>query len=173
MELDTALEQIRTWCDESKGTKIELLPGEDAVFESRSLHSSQELSAVEKAIEFTFPDSYRRFMNTIGASSLFSLSTYGGGPRFYTPEEVIKASEGATYRDDEGQVHRFCFVGEHLCMGDFMGFLTSKPDSRNFDVFCHEYPFEEYVAVSNEIDSWRTFEQWLIRSVESRGEDTL
>jgi hypothetical protein len=58
-------------------------------------------------------------------------------------------------------------------MGDFMGFLVSRPGPMNFDVFCHEYPFEEYVAVSDEIKTWRTFESWLIHAVETRGEETI
>ena len=58
-------------------------------------------------------------------------------------------------------------------MGDFMGFLVTRTGNDNFDVFCHEYPFEEYVAVSDEINSWRSFESWLIRCVDTKGEDSI
>ncbi len=51
--------------------------------------------------------------------------------------------------------------------------LIRREGESNFDVFCHEYPFEEYVAVSDEIESWRTFEDWLIRCVESHREDRI
>ena len=58
-------------------------------------------------------------------------------------------------------------------MGDFMGFLISRPGPRNFDVFCHEYPFDEYVAVSDEINMWRTFEAWLIHAVVTQGVESI
>ena len=173
MTLQEALNQLLAWCEISDGQPIEILPGRSAVFESRSIHELDELARVEAAVGFRFPESYRSFMQTIGASSLFSWSPHGGGPRFYTPDEVIQASRNATYTDDRGIEYRFCFVGEHRLMGDFMGFLASREGEQNFDVFCHEYPFEEYVAVSDEIRSWRSFEHWVTRCVESRGEDSI
>ena len=94
MTLHEALNQLRNWCDRSNGQPIELLPDKTAVFESRSVHDSDELSRVEHELGFQFPDSYRNFMQTIGASSLFSWSPHGGGPRFYTPTETIEASRG-------------------------------------------------------------------------------
>ncbi|MCA8998921.1 MAG: SMI1/KNR4 family protein [Planctomycetaceae bacterium] len=173
MNLEEALAQLKEWCDESRGNSIPLLPERQAVFESRSLHGDDELAAVETKLSFSFPHSYRRFMATIGACSLFSWSPHGGGPRFYTPSEVLQVSQGASYTDEDGNTHRICFVGEHRLMGDFMGFLMSRPGEQNFDVFCHEYPFEEYVAVSDEINSWRTFENWVIKCVETRGEESI
>jgi len=131
------------------------------------------LREVEKRLGGSLPESYRRFMAIIGASSLFSWSPHGGGPRFYRPDEVVEASLGAVVERDDGGQDRFCFVGEHRLMGDYVGFLLSRPGPKNFDVFCHEYPLEEYVAVSDEIKSWRTFEGWLINAVETRGEETI
>ena len=46
-------------------------------------------------------------------------------------------------------------------MGELMGFCIDRSGPRNFDLSCHEYPFGEYVAVSNEIDSWREFEPYI------------
>lgn len=72
MNLEEALAQLKEWCDESRGNPIPLLPERQAVFESRSLHSDDELVEVETKLGFSFPHSYRRFMATIGACSLFS-----------------------------------------------------------------------------------------------------
>ena len=70
-------------------------------------------------------------------------------------------------------MERFCFVGEHRSMGDMMGFCLSRPGPANFDVYCHEYPFEEYTAISDEIKSWREFGPYIVRVVESHGRDSL
>ncbi len=173
MTLEEALAQLKKWCDESSGKPIPLFPKHHAVFESRSLHNEDEIAQVEAELGFLFPNSYRRFMATVGACSLFSWSLHGGGPRFYTPSEILQVSQGASYSDENSNHHRICFVGEHRLMGAFMGFLMSRPGEQNFDVFCHEYPFEEYVAVSDEISSWRKFESWVIKCVETRGEDSI
>jgi hypothetical protein len=162
MELSEALLQLKAWCDQSAGQPIVMLPERTAVFESRSAHGEEAIREVEKRLACSLPDSYRRFMATIGASSLFSWSPHGGGPRFYRPDEIREASLGAAVKRADGGEDRFCFVGEHRLMGDFMGFLISRLGPKNFDVFCHEYPLDEYVAVSDEIKSWRTFEAWLI-----------
>jgi hypothetical protein len=113
------------------------------------------------------------FMSVIGASSLFSWSPYGGGQRFYNLEEVIETTLAVASGGIDGMTDRFCFVGEHRSMGDLMGFLVSRAGPRNFDVFCHEYPLEEYVAVSDELKSWRTFDDWLIRAVMTLGEESI
>jgi len=112
-------------------------------------------------------------MGTVGASSLFSWSPHGGGPCFYDPDEVILSSRDAKVFRNDGGIDRYCFVGEHRLMGDRMGFLISRSEPKNFDVFCHEYPMEEYAEVSDEIKSWRTFEEWLIRAVETCGRKTI
>jgi hypothetical protein len=70
-------------------------------------------------------------------------------------------------------VERFCFVGEHRCMGDMMGFCIDHAGPHNFDIFCHEYPFEEYVSVSNEINSWREFGPYVAGVVSRFGNESL
>lgn len=176
MDIDysLAVQTLADWCERSGGTAIEFVEGRRAaVFKSRSIHSLEEIRAVEKQLGFAFPTSHVNFITKLGACTLFSDTRFGGGPRFYSPDEVVAASDGAVCKDADGMEHRFCFVGEHRLMGDFMGFLMSRDGDENFDVFCHEYPFEEYVAVSDELGSWRTFENWVLRAVESCGDDTL
>ena len=173
MDLQQALEKLREWCDQSAGTPIEIAPGRHAVFDSRSIHDAGSLRMVEDRLGCSLPESYVRFMSVIGASLLFSWSPYGGGVRFYNPEEVVETTIGVASEGIEGLTDRFCFVGEHRSMGDLMGFLVSRDGPRNFDVFCHEYPLEEYVAVSDELKKWRTFEEWLIRAVSTLGQESL
>lgn len=71
------------------------------------------------------------------------------------------------------EVERFCFVGKHRMMGDMMGFCSDRTSPRNFDIYCHDYPFEEDVAISNEIESWREFEPYITGVVSRFGEDSL
>lgn len=173
MDFNEALAQLRLWCDQSQGIPIESLPEGRGVFESRSTHTEAEIRKIEECLECTLPGSYHQFMATIGASSLFFSNKYGGGPYFYSPAEVMRVSEAAVLQCDDGTYQRFCFLGEHRSMGDWMGFLISRPGPNNFDVFCHEYSFEEYVAVSDELKSWRSFEEWLIHAVETEGVESI
>jgi hypothetical protein len=173
MDIHQAIDQLRQWCDRSNGTPIEIAPGQTAVFLTRSVHDANSVRMIEDRLGCSLPDSYRLFMATIGASSLFSWSPHGGGPRFYNPEEVIEASIAVATQQDVGRSERFCFVGEHRLMGDLMGFLVSRSGPKNFDVYCHEYPVEEYAGISDEIRSWRTFEEWLIHAVETYGVESI
>ncbi len=173
MNFAQSLAQLKQWCAQSHGEPLPGLPEGRGVFESRFIYTDNDLKVVESRLGFSLPDSYRQFMKTVGASSLFCTHVNGGGPIFYEPEEIIRTSMEASFEDENGKVHRFCFVGEHRSMGDLMGFLITRPGPRNFDVFCHEYPFEEYVSVSDEINSWRTFEEWLVHAVETQGVESI
>lgn len=173
MNFAQALVQLQQWCSQSCGEPLSSLPEGRAVFESRFVYTDDDLNVVESKLGFSFPESYRQFMRTIGSSSLFCTHVNGGGPIFYQPKEIIQASTDASFENEDGQVNRFCFVGEHRSMGDLMGFLISRPGPKNFDVFCHEYPIEEYASVSDEITSWRTFEEWLIHAVETQGVESI
>jgi hypothetical protein len=173
MDFQQALAQLREWCDRSAGTPIEIVPGRRAVFLSRSTHNPDSVRKLEDCLGCSLPQSYFQFMSVIGESLLFSGSPYGGGPRFYNPEKVVETTFDVASGGIDGLTDRFCFVGEHHSMGDLMGFLVSRAGPRNFDVFCHEYPLEEYVAVSDELKSWRTFDEWLIRAVETLGEESI
>jgi hypothetical protein len=110
-------------------------------------------------------------MAAIGESSLFGWSPSGGHWFFYNPRQVIEVSQ--QWSAAQPEVKRFCFVGEHRCMGDMMGFCIDHPGPANFDIFCHEYPFEEYVAISDEIKSWREFGPYVAGVVSRFGQDSL
>ena len=63
--------------------------------------------------------------------------------------------------EDEPIVDDFCMIGQSDVLGDFIGFVMNRPGPDNFDVFCHEYPVYDYSRVSDELESWRSFELWL------------
>jgi hypothetical protein len=132
MTFAQALAQLQKWCAQSRGEPLPGLPDGRSVFQSRSIHTESEMHGIEEHLGCSLPESYREFMATIGASSLFCAHVNGGGPIFYGPDEVIRASVDAAFADEGGSVNRFCFVGEHRSMGDFMGFLISRPGPRNF-----------------------------------------
>ena len=171
MTLAEALAQLRAWCDRSQGDVIEIAPGVTGSFQSRGTFREASVRVIESKLGFQLPPAYYEFMAAVGESSLFGWSPHGGGPRFYHPRQVIETSqEWAAARPE---VERFCFVGEHRLMGDMMGFCIDRPGPANFDIYCHEYPFEEYVIVSDEIKSWQEFGPYIIRVVASHGQDSL
>jgi hypothetical protein len=171
MTLPEALTQLRAWCDLSQGEPITIAPGVTVSFQSRGTYGEAAIAEIEAELRLAFPPAYRAFMAAIGESSLFGWSPAGGHWHFYHPRQVIEVSrEWAEARPD---VERFCFVGEHRAMGDMMGFCIDRPGPRNFDIYCHEYPFEEYVSVSDELDSWREFGPYVAGVVTRFGRDSL
>ena len=171
MTLAEALAQLGAWCDRSRGEPIEIAAGITGSFQSRGTYSDMPVREIERELDFKLPSAYYDFMEVVGESSLFGWSPSGGHWYFYNPIQVIEVSlQWATAQPD---VERFCFVGEHRCMGDMMGFCIDRPGPSNFDIFCHEYPFEEYVSVSDEISSWREFGPYLTGVVSRFGKDSL
>jgi hypothetical protein len=171
MTLTQALAQLRSWCDISRGKLIEIAPGITRSFQSRGTYAEEAVREIELKLGFELPPAYYQFMASVGESLSFGWAPEGGDWYFYPPRRVIEVSEQwATARP---QVERFCFVGEHRCMGDMMGFCIDRAGPANFDIYCHEYPFEEYVAVSDEIKSWREFGPYVAGVVSRFGQDSL
>ena len=170
MELAEALAQLRAWCDQSRGEPIEIAPGISRAFQSRGTFPEVSVRQIETQLGVALPLAYFEFMATVGESSLFGWSASGGGPFFDHPKQVIEVSRA--WGEAEPEMGQFCFVGEHRSMGDMMGFYLDRP-APNFDIYCHEYPPSEYVAVSNELNSWRDFGSYIVGLVVSFGKDTL
>jgi hypothetical protein len=173
MEIDEAIDQLRLWCDASAGAPIQMAGGRLMTFRSTSRYSCPLIRHIEQELGCSLPESYKKFMAAVGECTLFVDAAYGGGITFYAPEDAIKSSQRIWDEEEVPGVDRFCFVGAHMAMGDYIGFAISRDGPQNFDVFCHEYPPQEYVAVSDELSSWRSFESWLIHAVENNGQDTL
>lgn len=173
MEIDEAIDQLRRWCEASVGTPIEIAEDIVVTFESTLRYSDAAIQEIESELNCSLPESYKKFMLVVGESSLFTTPKYGGGINFYQPKEVIRSSIHIWDEEEEAGTDRFCFIGERMSMGDYIGFVVSRPGPKNFDVFCHEYPSQEYANVSDELKSWRTFDEWLIHAVTCKGKDTL
>ncbi len=171
MTFTQALLQLRAWCDQSQGRPIEIGPGLTGSFQTLGTFPEVAIQEIEAKLEASLQPEYAEFLAVIGESSLFNWSPYGGELYFYNPQRVIEVSRA--WSEAWPEVERFCFVGEHRSMGDMMGFCTDRQGPRNFDVYCHEYPFEEYVGISDEIKSWREFGPYIIGVVETNGQQSL
>lgn len=171
MTIAEALTQLRAWCDRSGGEVIEIAPGITGSFQSRGTYADAAVREIEEELGVKLPLAYFDFMATIGESSLFGWSPSGGHWFFYNRRQVIEVSQ--EWAAAQPEVERFCFVGEHRCMGDMMGFCIDCPGPVNFDIYCHEYPFEEYVAISNEIKTWREFGPYVAGVVSRFGQASL
>ena len=172
MEANEALNQLHFWCQQSNGSPIEIKPSVRRSFDALSTFAEADLQSIEEALVWSLPDTYKAFLQLIGQCTLF-LDDHGLGLYFYSPDEVISASLSIWDEEEEPGEERFCFIGENRSIGDYFGFVISRNDPANFDVFCHEYPPSEYMAVSDELKSWRTLEHWFVQIVTSYGEETL
>lgn len=171
MTLTEALFQLCSWCNRSRGEPITIAPGISGSFQSRCTYPASAVRDIEMEHGFTLPEAYYEFMAVVGESSLFGWSPAGGHWYFYNPRQVIEVSQ--QWAAAQAEVQRLWFVGEHRCMGDMMGFCIDRPGPANFDIYCHEYPFEEYVAVSDELKSWREFGPYVAGVVSRFGQDSL
>jgi hypothetical protein len=172
LTLADALAQLLVWCNHSQGKPIEIAPGVTGSFHSRQTYGESAVSAIEAALGTGLPSAYHAFMSALGESSLFVSSPTRDGLHFYHPQQVVEVSRQWIEATAPGS-ERFCFVGEHRCLGDLMGFCIDRPAPQNFDVFCHEYSMEEYAAVSDELRSWREFEAYIVEVVASCGRESL
>jgi len=174
MQVTDAIDQLERWCLDSSGAPIEIAPGRILAFASHAIFDDEAINLMERRLNFVLPASYRRFMSSVGQSIVFRDPRSGsGGMYFFSPEEAITASLGIWNEEEENGPDAFCLIGWHRSMGDYFGFVVNRTESRNFDVFCHEYPPSDYVKISTEIRSWRTFDEWIVRAVETYGEETL
>lgn len=173
------IKTLKSWIDanevilETKKRKN----GEDIVERERLNFSVQSLtmSALEEMKAFTnytLPESYYYFLQEIGTGSFF-FSDYIGGFELYNLTQLQEYNALFQQEMEEPIEENFIIIGAHLAMGDWMGFCITKHDDRNFDVYSHDYPIAEYRATSDELKSWRTFEEWIIIGIETKGKETL
>jgi len=172
MEASEALNQLSLWCRQSNGSPIEIQRGIERRFNTVSTFAEANLRSIERALGWSLPTTYGALLRLVGQSRLF-VDTYGLGLYLYSPEEVISSSQGIWDEEEEPGEERFCLIGESRNTGDYFGFVISRDTVTNFDVFCHEYPPPEYAAISDELKSWRTLDQWLVQIVGSYGQETL
>lgn len=181
-EFINALQILKEWISKD-GVILETSQWEDGqeITESEVLKfnvepvSDKELEEIKAVTQHTLPESYYHFLAEIGSGQFFTAD-YIPGFKFYNLAEL---EENRVYIQqemedaEEGINDNFIMVGLHCSMGDWMGFCTTRKDEKNYDVFCHEYPVDEYAETSDELNSWRTFEEWMINAIGTKGRETL
>jgi hypothetical protein len=169
--MSEAIGILREWCLTSDGHRIEIGAYSPLSFKARPW-SPDELRRLESDLGIPLPEAFQTFALAIGAGSLF-INEYGLGLEFYDPAEVRSASRtvwDAEVEADDPRTKSLLLVGEATGLGDHFGWALTEPFPHNFDVFCHEYPPTEYVATSYEVGTWRTFDDWIVHLVQTKGE---
>ncbi|MBP2617255.1 SMI1/KNR4 family protein [Chryseobacterium jejuense] len=150
------------------------------IIESESLKfniqpiSHIEVEEIKAFTQHLLPESYYHFLAEIG-SGQFLIGKYLPCFEIYNLTQLQEHNAHVQQEIEEAEEinDHFIMIGSHCSMGDWMGFCTTRNDKRNYDVYCHEYPIGEYVETSDELNSWRTFEEWVIKAVETKGKETL
>lgn len=137
--------------------------------------SIDDLEKIKRLTDYGLPGSYYYFLEEIGVGDFF-INEYSSKFELYNVAQLKEYNsllQREIVEEDETTVENYFMIGRHLSMGDWMGFCTSKADTANFDVYCHEYPIYDYAAISDELKSWRSFEDWIINVVKTKGEESL
>ncbi|MFD2555168.1 SMI1/KNR4 family protein [Sphingobacterium tabacisoli] len=181
-ELFNSLEILKEWIIKNEvslstskwANGLEIIETEQLRFNIHPL-SEEELIAIKVLTNNLLPPAYYHFLAEIGSGQFF-INDYFPGFEIYNLAELKEYNQliqqeikeaGETIIDD------YLMIGTHCSMGDWMGFCTTRKKEKNYDVFCHEYPIEEYATTSDELKSWRTFEEWIIKAIQTKGTETL
>lgn len=181
-EFINALGILKEWISQNK-TILETKQGVDGQQTTESeilkfnVHPilNNELEEIKAFTQHTLPDAYYHFLSEIGSGKFF-IGEYLPCFELYNLAELQEYNALVQQEIEETEEmvkDHFMMIGTHCSMGDWMGFCTTRNDERNYDVFCHEYPIDEYAEISDELNSWRTFEEWMIKSIETKGQETL
>lgn len=150
----------------------EMIESESLKFNVQSI-SGKELEEIKSYTQYLLPESYYHFLSEIGSGQFF-IGEYFPCFEMYGLADLKENNALVQKEIKDGEINdNFIMIGMHCSMGDWVGFCTTKNDKKNYDVFCHEYPIDEYVEISDELKSWRTFEEWFIKAIETKGEETL
>lgn len=166
IESNEVILETKKWKD-----REEILELEHLKFSVQTL-AFEEVEAIKAFTNNLLPDSYYHFLKEIGSGEFF-VGEYSTSFELYSLAQLQEYNTLFQQEIEEPIEDEFMIIGSHLSMGDWMGFCTSKTDEKNFDVYCHEYPIEEYVETSDELNSWRTFEEWIIKAVQTKGRESL
>lgn len=181
-QLTTAIELLKSWVSKNEVHRErkywkdgqEITEIEHLQFKVQAI-SPEQIEAIKTFTNHSLPDLYYHFLSEIGTGQFF-IGEYLPSFEIYDLKELQEYNllfQQEIEECDELVNDQFILIGVDAAMSDWMGFCTSKSDKKNFDVFCHEYPIDEYVETSDELNSWRTFEEWIIKAVETKGQETL
>jgi|GEM_PF-5696116 len=155
---DAALAALNGWLDLPQ--PVTLPDGIAVSFERTRRYSSEQLAAFEHDRCVRFPDTYRRFLVTVGAGEFF-----------------VERGSGVVVHDAQDVPHVMTLAGlppasplwlavSSVRSGEFGGFDLTRPEP-NFAVFLPDVPTDVWL---DEVDEWQSFSTWVTRLVASRGE---
>lgn len=179
-EFINALQIVKEWISENE-VILETSQWKDSqpIVESEVLKctvqplSNEEVEEIKAFTQHLLPESYYHFLAEVGRGQ-FLIGEYLPCFEIYNLAELKEYNAHIQQEIENTEVNdRFIMIGSHCSMGDWMGFCTTRKDERNYDVFCHEYPIDEYAEISDELNSWRSFEEWVIKAIETKGQETL
>ena len=140
-------------------------------FVVRALNEA-ELADIMEATDMRLPAAYYAFIRQIGVGEFFLQYPRQGLFCLYGAAELRQAQHLLAEHLADEDIHmedEYVMVGVHQSMGDWMGFNLQRRDERNFDVYDHAAPVDEYAEIAN----WRTFEAWVLAVVASNGVESL
>lgn len=162
-----ALQQLNDWIRQSSGSPIPLPSGESYGFERMRLYTEADLSEFEGQHGFRFPDSYRVFLQQVGACNLF-VGRYGPHcssiPIHDIPDHMREVFE------TRANPYPDLVLPIWLSGGLEAGFDLRTPAADRFSVFTPDEDPDEWLS---EVSSWTHFDKWLVQLVSSSGEDVL
>lgn len=182
MTYPQALQQLQYWLANSQASHANHLN-----FNVHPL-STDELQAIREYTQNRLPESYYLFLQQCGTGDFF-YSWYTSvidqavsqTPKIEIYNLTQLKEENIYYQqllreelddlppDEHPDIGKILIIGAHHSMGDWFGFDLSRAEP-NFDIFIHD---AANPATYAEEAQWRQFEDWIIRCVESEGEDTL
>lgn len=177
-----ALQQLQYWLTNSQTSHSNYLN-----FNAHPL-SVAELQAIREYTKNRLPESYYLFLQQCGTGDFFYSwytsvidQTVSQMPKIEIYNLAQLQEQNTYYQqllreelddlppDEHPDIGEIFIIGAHHSMGDWFGFDLSRAEP-NFDIFIHDAANPATYAEEAE---WRRFEDWIIRCVESEGEDTL
>ena len=170
MTYPEALQQLQYWLTNNQTSHSNHLN-----FNAYSL-STAELQAMREYTQNKLPESYYLFLQQCGTGDFFYSwytsvidQTVSQTPKIeiYNLAQLKELDDLPP--DEHPDIGEIFIIGAHHSMGDWFGFDLSRAEP-NFDIFIHDAANPATYAEEAE---WRRFEDWVIRCIESEGEDTL
>lgn len=182
MTYPQALQQLQCWLTNSQFSYANHLN-----FNAYPLLSA-ELQVIREYTKNRLPESYYLFLQQCGTGDFFyswyisvidqtvsqtsKIEIYNLAQlkeqNFYY-QQLLSEELDDLPPDERPDIGEIFIIGVHHSMGDWFGFDLSRAEP-NFDIFIHDAANPATYAEEAE---WRRFEDWIIRCVESEGEDTL
>ena len=185
---EASLARLRGWIDASDGRPIDF--GEESHqapsrFAFSRTPRPRDRPAAEAMVVAALPEPYARFVSAVGGCELF----YGGperrrGVRFLWPGEIGGWLDGLGAAGASG----WLAVGANEDTGELFAFDLQRmdppgaapgtlphPHARDpaFTAVWHEHGVEDWREVADELRSWTTFEDALVRLIASEGREPL